>query len=271
MKLAVSNIAWKPEEEPEAYAFLRASGIDTLEIAPARWWPEPARASAEEIERAVEAARREGFAVVAFQAILFGRPELQLFETAAAREDLARFLDGIAALAASCGARPMVFGAPRNRRRPAGMSEAEAEEIAVQFFREVATGAAARGVFFCLEPNPEAYDCNFATHVESAARIVRRVDSPGLRLQIDGGELALNQENVPEVIFAHRDLIGHVHVSEAGLADFHAPWAGHANLAQALAAAGYQGTLSLEMKRGERGLDAVREAIGFVRACYGTD
>ncbi|RYD84829.1 MAG: sugar phosphate isomerase/epimerase, partial [Verrucomicrobiaceae bacterium] len=120
MNLAISNIAWTSEEDAAAYELLSNFGVRALEIAPARLFQNPALASEEEVEKALEPIRAAGLSIVAFQAILFGKPELTVFETKDVRLALIDYLGGLAKTAAACGARPLVFGAPKNRCVPAG-------------------------------------------------------------------------------------------------------------------------------------------------------
>jgi len=268
VNLAVSNIAWLPEEDAAAFDILRALGVSLLELAPSRKWPDPSTAGVTNAERYREELRTAGFSVAAFQAILFGKPELTIFDGPEPRAKCVNYLVHIAQLAAACGARPLVFGTPKNRRVPEGMALAEADGIALEFFGELAQRAADLRVSFCLEPNPTDYGCNYLTHVADAARIVRRVNSPGLRLQIDAGELAMNNEAVEQVIKEQSDIIGHVHISQAMLADFETPWEGHAALARALTKINYGLVLSIEMKRPAMGLNGVRQAVQFAKECY---
>ncbi|RYD85590.1 MAG: sugar phosphate isomerase/epimerase [Verrucomicrobiaceae bacterium] len=102
-----------------------------------------------------------------------------------------------------------------------------------------------------------------------AAAIVRKVDSPGLRLQLDTGECAMNQELLPGAVVENLDIIGHVHISEPMLDDFSEPWEGHAQLSRIFAENDYKGVISLEMKRPSSGLAGVHNALAFVRDCYG--
>jgi D-psicose/D-tagatose/L-ribulose 3-epimerase len=270
MKIAISNIAWLPEEDRDALAMLRECGLSAVEAAPSRWWPDPAKATAEEARERRERLHTDGLSVAGFQAILFGKPDLTLFDSADQRRACLNYLTHIAQLLAICGGGPIVFGAPKNRLVPAAMSRAEADRIAVEFFVELAGRAARLGVWYCLEPNPTGYGCNYVTHVADAARIVRQVNSPGLRMQIDAGELAMNDEAVARIVGEHHDIIGHVHVSQPMLGSFEAPWAGHSALASALTSAGYTGFASVEMKRPTDGLKGVRGAVKFARQCYGT-
>lgn len=267
MKLAVSHIAWTPEEDAAAYELLRAEGVQAIEVAPPRWWPEPQTAAPGNAP-ALQAAKAAGLEVVAFQALLFGRPDLALFGAEESRAALLAHLVQTAEWAAAAGAGPMVFGSPKNRTVPPDLSADRAQESAAAFFRELASRIEAHGAILCLEPNPAAYGCNFLTHAEEVAALVRAVDSPAIRMQIDAGELAMNDENVEQVVDSFCDLIGHVHISQAMLNSFDEPWPGHARLAAALQSAGYAKVVSIEMKRQESGLAAVRAAIDFARQVY---
>jgi D-psicose/D-tagatose/L-ribulose 3-epimerase len=270
MKLAISNIAWLPDEDREALRLARDCGVTLLEIAPARWWPDPAKATEAEARQFSSRLCADGFSVAGFQAILFGKPELILFGTADTRRACRDYLVHLAQLLAACGGRPLVFGAPKNRLVPPGMSLVEADHITLEFFAELAVQTAGLGVCFCLEPNPAAYGGNYITHVADAVRIVRRVNSPGLRLQIDAGELALQSEPVEQIVAEQIDIIGHVHISQPMLEHFEPPWEGHHTLATALNGAGYAGVVSVEMKRPSNGLQGVRVALEFARQCYAT-
>lgn len=264
--IGISNIAWTAEEDEAACELLASLGVGSLELAPTRYWPALDAPPAGEPERKAAELRGRGFDVASFQAILFGRAELLLFD-ASTRPGLRRYLRGAADLCAAMGARTMVFGAPKNRRVPEGMDRAEAHAIAVEFFRELAGHALRRGVVFGLEANPAAYGCNFCTHVDEVAEIVRAVDSPGLRWHLDTGEMAMNNEEVETILDRHGELVGSAHISEPNLGGFAAPWAGHRQVAKWLATAP-DFPVSIEMKRPPSGLPEVGQAVRTVRKIY---
>lgn len=271
MKLAVSNIAWSAEEDSAAFDLLRKCGIEGLEIAPPRVWPEPEAVSPEN----GAAYRREmsvlGFDLVAFQSLLFGKNHLTLFGPDFGRPCL-DYLVEMGRLAACVGARVLVFGSPRNRAVPQTMTAQEAWSRAVEFFGEVGARYAELGVILGLEPNPSAYGCNFIQTVDEAASLVRAVNSPGFRLHLDAGELQMNDEAIESVVAANLDLIAHVHASEPMLDPLSAAWPGHKRLAAALKNGGYEGWVSLEMKRPKTdsgsGLAEVERAAGLLRELY---
>lgn len=269
MKLAVSNIAWLPEEDEAAYELLGEREGRFLEAAPIRLCPQPLSATAEAVAEALARLRRHNLELVAFQALFFGIDGGRLFGSEAERTTMETCLQHLCGLAAATKARALVFGAPALRRIPEELSREEAAEIALPFFTRAAQVAAELGVCICLEPNPPAYGTNYLTDLASAADTVRAIDSVGCRLQLDAGALALNGEDPHRAIDDYLDLIGHIHISQPMLADFSAPSPVHRPLARALQRAGYTGPVSIEMKRASTGLTAVRDAIDFVRDEYG--
>jgi len=263
--LAISNIAWTAEEDEDAYALLAKKGVRQIEIAPPRFFSDSAHVSDEAVETVLARLRQAGLQVVAFQAILFGKADLLLFDPAT-RPTLAFYLCKMASLCARLGAKTMVFGAPGNRRIPDHLPAGEAREVAIDFFRQIGACAAEQGVVFGIEANPAAYQCNFLTHAAEVIELVRAIDSPGVRWHLDAGELAMNEEKIEAVIDEGHDLICHTHLSEAMLAGFANPWPGHSRMVNALKKTGYTGSFSLERKRQPDGLASVAQAIDFAQS-----
>ena len=264
---SVSNIAWAPDEEGQALDMLKALGIERLEVAPGRLWPKGGDTPPGEVAGGLTALTSSGIFVSGFQAILFGRPDLRLFEEES-RPTLMDYLKRLAALCSAAGGAYMVFGAPKNRWIPEGVTPEMAFDISVAFFKELGEHAQKQGVTFGIEANPAAYGCNFCTHVCDVIHLVSAIDSPGVRWHADTGEMAMNSEILPDVIYEHIALAGSLHVSEPNLCDFSRPWAGHAAVRDALAAAGYSGPVSLEMKRPANGLEGVRQAVKWMLETY---
>jgi sugar phosphate isomerase/epimerase len=144
------------------------------------------------------------------------------------------------------------------------------ERTAVDFFRRVGDIAAEANVFFCLEPNPISYNCNFMTTTAEAAAMVELVSHPFVRLQIDIGAMTLNGEPIEETINRFAPLAGHVHASEPKLAILHDE-ATHATAAAALAGARPDLAVTIEMTtpRNEPPVAAVANALTLVQRTYG--
>jgi sugar phosphate isomerase/epimerase len=270
MNLAVSNIAWLPEEDEAAKQCLRDFGVSLIEAAPARLWPDIKAAGEGDALRVREQLDRESFSLAGFQAILFGFPQLQLFDEGT-HPAMLEHLVHLANLCRWAGGSYLVFGAPKNRLIPETLNQEQAFDEAVKFFKELGTHAHERGVIIGMEANPAAYGCNFCTTIDEVARLVRAVDSPGFRWHLDTGEMAMNEELLPGAILDHADLIGSIHLSEPMLGGFENPWSGHEEVALCLRKTGVDLPLSLEMKRQEQGVASVEAALRTVSSIYLSD
>lgn len=266
-RLAVSNIAWDVSEEEEILGFLRSAGVSQLEVAPTKFWPD--WKGADVASAAVERDRLEhlGFTSAAFQAIFFGKTEIKIFRSKEDRAEALEHLELVASLAEGMGVRYLVFGSPGVRDR-GDLDEQSAFLVARTFFEEAAEICAGFGTVLCLEPNPPDYNCNFVTRWKEAEEMVRAVDHRGLRLQLDTACIQMAGDDPAEAIRKCADIVGHFHISEPKLADFCAPAVDHAAAALALKACGYEGSLSIEMRRSENPLASVIEAVEKVRSWY---
>lgn len=266
MKLCVSNIAWQPEKDREASELLASLGIARLELAPTRWWPDLSKVQSDEISRVQSVWMRYGITAVCFQAILFGKPELSIFDESS-RESCLIYLQAVIRLASRMGVSSVILGAPKNRIR-GFRSLDQAMEEAVSFFRLIGKFAEECRVRFCFEPNPVQYGGDFGCTTEESLDLVERVASPGFWLNLDSGAITVNRENPSEVVARAVGRIGHVHISEPGLGGFSGPSDSHAELAKALEKVGYDGVVSIEMRASQEGLRGVGKAVAFARLIY---
>lgn len=268
MRLAVSNIAWDAADEPVVLERLARFGVDGIEVAPTKLWPDWQGMT----EASAALARRRfadrGFTVPAFQAVLFGRPELLLFGERQSRSALVEHLARVAAVAGVLGARTLVFGAPKNRD-PGALDAAAAEAIAVEVLSAAGERCAAAGVALGIEANPADYGCTYLTRWSEAARLVRRIDHPGVRLHLDAACTTMAGDDPATAVAGVRDILCHFHISEPHLGTFATPQVDHAAFGAALTASGYDGWLSIEMRRPEDPPAALEVAVRRARAAYG--
>ncbi|MBK9519306.1 MAG: sugar phosphate isomerase/epimerase [Anaeromyxobacter sp.] len=247
MKVAVSNIAWRPADDEAVAMVMHRHGADGVELAPTAYWPDPLL-----VPRAERRALRQkwgglGFPVVALQALLYGFPELQLFEVESRRTMRDRLV-GMLDVAVDLGATALVFGSPKNRLK-GQRTWPEALAAAVPFFRDLGTEAALRGVCLCIEPNPTAYGCDFVTSAAEGRELVETVASPGFMLHLDAAGMQLAGDEplveIPRSISALR----HFHVSSPNLGPVE-PSQGSAwsQVLGALTQADYRGYVSIEMR-----------------------
>lgn len=266
MKPAVSNIAWPAADDEAAFDILMASGVQHLEIAPTRHWPDLTRVDESEARNFSEKLDQRGFSICAFQALLFGKPELQVFGPGNGRACL-DYLAGVCRLAGWMGAKALVFGSPKNRLRGALPFDAALAK-ATEFFRVLGDAAIKQGVVVCIEPNPSAYGCDFIETAHQAASIVELVNSPGIRMNLDMGELIMNGSDAGRTVEELLPYAGHFHVSEPMLKPFVSDREAHTQAATALKKTLYQGIVSLEMKAPQGGLPAVNAALQNMLRVY---
>jgi sugar phosphate isomerase/epimerase len=267
MKFAVSNIAWPADARTAAYAVLAERGVRGLEIAPGLLFsgaadpfaPDPVLAEARLAEIAAH-----GLQLVSMQSLLFGVEGAALF---GGPEDLARFETGMTRaidLAARLAIPNLVFGSPKQRVIPEGMTPAAAQERAAAVFTKLGNRAAAAGAVIAMEANPVQYGTNFLTRAEEVITFVRALDHPGVCMIMDIGAMHLNEafDRTARVIAEAAPLLSHVHISEP----FLAPAPAHEDTAvpvlRALASGGYDKWVSIEMSAAQPGpVAAMRAAL----------
>lgn len=255
MKLAVSNIAWPAHERDAAYALLAQHGVSGLEIAPGLFLAsaaDPFAPTEREAAEAHAAMARAGLALVSMQSLLFGVSGAALFEGEAARDRLVIAMNRAIELAGRLAIPNLVFGSPKQRAYPATMPPEVALAEAAEVFRRLGDRAVAAGTRIAMEPNGRAYGTNFLNRVEDAEAFVRTVDHPGVVLNFDIGALHMEGDfdRVETIAAKAIDTIGHVHLSEPGLAPAPADPKQAARAIAALQTARYQGWYSIEMAAG---------------------
>ena len=265
-RLAVSNIAWTPQEEVYALAMLEELGVPGIEIAPSITFSdeahalEPSSKAVSRLRRRLEDHRLE---LVSMQSLLFGARGAALFESDDARAYLTAELRRAIGLAERLEIPNLVFGAPAARRIPEGMERQQVDAIAIETFRRLGDLASAAGTRLAIEPNAVAYGTNYLTNIGEAARMVRDVAHPAVTLNFDLGALTMNGERQEaERGFADlQDMVSHVHVSEPHLTA--APKDEEVFRASALEIIGhgYTGWFSIEMRA------AGADNLGVVRTC----
>jgi D-psicose/D-tagatose/L-ribulose 3-epimerase len=242
---AISAIAWPAERESEMLTFVRRMGFEGLEVAPVRLFGPLREVSAVRLTEWRRRTEGLGLTIPAMQGVLFGLRRLHLFRSAEEREALAAALGDVARVAAALGAGASVFGAP-GLRDPGELDARDAWDIAVNFLHGVAARFEAEGTALCFEPVAPALGGRFIINTVEAAALVAAVARPGIRLQIDTGNL-LAFRNGASPIAAAIHLAGHLHISEPGLAPLGSVGSDHATLARGLRAAGWNGWASVEM------------------------
>lgn len=269
MKLAVSNIAWTPAEEPAVAAELQSLGVKYVEIAPTKIWEDPTKVTDEQIQQYVDFWGKHDIKIVAFQSMLFGRLDLTMFDDAATRQSTLEYLDKFIDLAGRTGAEVLVFGSPKNRHVKSSSAD-EAWQIAKQFLGQLGDSAIQHRTNFCIEPNAKAYDCNFVTTAAEGLKLVEDVDNPGFELHLDAAIMSMEGDDPLISITTARDHLRHFHISAPMLQPIEEQEVDHQAMADALRSINYKHHVSIEMRPGDEGTNAqrVRAAVRIAQKYY---
>ena len=271
MRLAISNIAWDIAEDTSVAKLLGKFGVDAIDVAPGKYFPDPANAKDEDIAKVRRWWADHGIEITGMQALLFGTTGLNVFGESKSQEAMLEHLRAVCRIGAGLGATRLVFGSPKNRDR-SGLSDAQALEQAVSFFRRVGNTAQEHGVIVCLEPNPTQYGANFMTTSEEAAHVVAAVGHEAIRMQFDTGALTINGESPEAVLECSSRLIGHVHASEPDLVPLGDGGTDHQLMHRALSQHLPEHLVSIEMvaTKEEPHLQSIERALVCAVECYRT-
>jgi sugar phosphate isomerase/epimerase len=251
MKFAISNIAWPLEQDRAVTQVLLENAVTAIEVAPTKIWPQPNDATRQQIRDYRAQWESQGISIVAAQSLLFGHPELTLFDDAAIRTKTREFLRRLIEVCAALGCESLVFGSPKNRQI-GSKPIAEVWPIAVDFFTQLGEIADSFGACIVLEANPTAYSADFITRANEALELVQAVNHPGFRLHLDVACMALSEDDVPAIVAASSaGWLRHVHISEKQLATVGNGTVNHALFAKCLREHHYDGYVSIEMRQAE--------------------
>jgi len=214
MKYSISNIGWPINSNLEVYKLMKKYGYSGLEIAPGKVANNLYSINVDEKNNFFNIIKPFDIAPIAMQSLLFGTQGMNLFEDDISRNKLLVYLKTAIDWANFWGVEALVFGSPKNRvmADPNNITDLNNAYI---FFKTLGDFAYSRGVRFCIEPNPKEYETNFLNTTDEALNFVLKVNSLGLRVNLDLGTIILNNEIINNVVNKSTlPLIGHIHISE---------------------------------------------------------
>lgn len=267
MKLSISNIGWEIHEDKEVFGLIQRYRFEGIELAPPKIFKDPANATDKEIIDYLSYISMYGFKFPAMQSLLFGKPELKIFDHS--RSDTLEYLKKNIDLAQKLDVKVLVFGSPKNRLI-GNMLKVEARKIAIDFFKELGDYAHSKERYFCIEPNAKEYGCDFITNTDEAIELVVDVNSKGFRLHIDSAVMAMNSEDIEKNLKKALPCTEHFHISEPFLELITNNKTNHKDFAKTLKNLNYNKWVSIEMKNGvmDSNVEAVEKSLEFISKIY---
>lgn len=268
MKLSISNIAWEPSEDTEVFELIKKYGFTGIELAPPKLFKDLSNVTDKEVEEYLEYMKLHGFKFPAMQSLLFGKPELKIFDDS--RDETLKYLKKIIDLAQKLDVKVLVFGSPKNRFI-GDMDKQKAQKIAIEFFRELGEYAHSKDIYFCIEPNAKEYGCDFITNTDEAIELAREVNSKGFSLHIDSAVMAMNGENIKDTLIKALPYTKHFHISEPFLELITTNKTNHQEFYKVLKELKYDKWVSIEMKNNvmDSNVEAVKNSLEFIENIYG--
>ena len=184
---------------------------------------------------------------------------------AAVRRKTSEYLAELARFCRDLGGTILVFGSPKQRNLPAGVSREQGMDYAAEVFRAAIPALAETGVTLALEPLAPS-TTNFLTTADQAVELAQRVDDPHCRLHLDCLAMASEPTPMADLIRKHQRWLVHFHANDPnqrgpgmGRLDFE-PIFG------ALGEIGYGGWVSVEVFDYSPGGEAIaRQSIEYMR------
>lgn len=263
MKLSISNIAWKKNDDEEMYKFISEQGFDGLEIAPTRIFDQNPYDCLQEAEKfAKDLKKNYNLDISSMQSIWFGKTE-RIFGSSEERNELIKYTKKAIDFAEKISCHNLVFGCPKNKNRITGTDDEY--KIGIKFFKEIGEYAQNKNVVFAIEANPTVYNTNFINTTKEAIQIVKDVDSRGVKVNFDLGTVLTNNEGL-KCLEDNIELINHIHISEPSM-ELIQKREIHNDLLKIISSKNYDKFVSIEVKTMEK-LEDVKYAIKYVKEVF---
>lgn len=271
MKLAISNLAWEHKDDQKIVPLLKKHNVSAIEVAPSKVWHNPTSATKKEILKYRKFWENYGLKIIATTSVLYGHPELTIFESKKKRTNTLDYIRLIIELSSSLGAKAIVFGSPKNRVT-GNLSKSNVQKIAQDFFYQIGEICKPHKLFFGIEPNPPIYNTDFINTTQEALKLVKAVNHSNFKVHLDSGALFYENKNTLETLSQAIPLSSHFHISELFLKTIPQKKAPHQALAKTLSKLNYQGYLSIEMPLppNEDHFSQITKTLKFIETTYQT-
>jgi sugar phosphate isomerase/epimerase len=242
-RLSVSTIAF-PKESSFKGIITSLSKYDILniELALTSVWPNLDHLHEIQVRELSKYLYENGIGISGLQSLLFGHPELQLFDRST-WAPLIKHLKRVFDFGGILGASVAVLGAPRNRIKGSRSFE-ECLHMFADFFSHIEPTLKSNSITLTLEPNAKAYGTDWCTSYSEAVEVCSFIGSRFLRPQLDLGCAIM--ESDPFISDWNGPSPAHVHISSPDLAPPPGTY-NHSKLISYLDKSEYDGKIVLEM------------------------
>lgn len=262
MKLSISNIAWEEAKNEEMYQYISKMNYNAIEIAPTKLVGENPYQNLEKAKYIANKLYKEyNLNISSMQSIWYGVKEC-IFTDKKSREKLIEYTKKSIDFAKIIDCKNLVFGCPKNRVIRNIKTD---YSIAIEFFRDIGKYAKSNEVYFSIEANPIIYNTNFIVETKEAIQIVKDINEPYIKVNLDIGTIIQNNEDI-NILKDNINLINHVHISEPNL-EIISKREIHKELAKVLKQEKYKNYVSIEMKQVED-IQKIKDVMEYIKGVF---
>jgi sugar phosphate isomerase/epimerase len=266
VNFAICNELFEGWDFSRVCRFVKSVGYDGVELAPFTLAPRITDLTPAELQALRRTADEAGVAIVGFHWLFAKTSGMHLTSPdAAVRERLGDYLVALGRACRALGGRVLVFGSPRQRSLPVGVSHAQGMSWAADTFRRVMPALDELDVTLCMEPLSTA-ETDFVTTCAQAAELVEMVGHRRCVIHLDVKAMSTEAAPVPDLIRRYAGRAGHFHANDPNLRGPGFGTTDFAPIFQALDDAGYRGWISVEVFDYSPDPETVaRESIDYMR------
>ncbi|MCS7303588.1 MAG: sugar phosphate isomerase/epimerase [Thermoguttaceae bacterium] len=268
MKFAICNETFQDWPLERGFAFAAECGYEGVEIAPFTIAPYVTQISQNTRSAIRQQAHQAGLEIVGLHWLLAKTEGFHLTSpNAEIRRHTADYLADLCRFCADVEGRVMVFGSPKQRDIPEGISPQQAMEYAAEVFQRLVPVLEKHQVILAVEPLAPS-ETNFLCTAAEAVELIQRIGSPQVRLHLDCKAMSSEKVPIPDLIRQYHQLLVHFHANDPNR---QGPGFGQLDfipILDALKQVGYQGWVSVEVFDYSPGVERLaKESLQYLQAC----
>ena len=269
MKFAICNEIFQGWKLDDAISCSAKVGYDAVEIAPFTIAKYVTDISAAERQKIRELAARAGIDISGIHWVLAQTEGLHLTHPdTAVRAKTSKYLFDLVDFCGDLGGKIIVFGSPKQRSIPDGVTPKAAWDWATAAFGEPVKQAENRDVTICFEPLSAA-ETNFINTAAEAIQFVQQFNSPHFKILLDVKAMCAEPKPIPQIIRDSWPHFGYFHANDRNLKG---PGFGNVDLkpiAAALKEVGYDGCVSVEVFNFDDGAEIIaRKSLEYLKRVF---
>ena len=214
MNFCISNIAWNKNETSDVLKILKRKKIKHLEYSPNLLLNN--NFSKKKITSVRKYWKKEKIKLYSMQSILYKKKNALIFGKNYQKKIFLNEIKKKIIIAKNLGSKVIVFGSPASRKT-FNRKKKKLDQLSLEMFTKIAHQSKKHKVCFCLEANPKIYKTKYLTHTSNSIDLVKKINNPYFKINLDLGTVISNKENYEAIIKKNLNYIGHVQVSSPHL------------------------------------------------------